>query len=177
MIDILGEDKQFIEIVKTGNEAKPYYDIKYLDTVTNKTHIGYSSYSLEVISEYLRNEFGFGGKDTNVTTTDCISRAEAQVEIMASNKLQSVDDEVFIKVSDAVDVLRNLPSVTPNTQWHKVGEWEIPNDKVLCVSKYNEYVVGYMFESEVCVTGYAVESENELMYDVAVWMPLPKLEE
>lgn len=58
-IDKLGESKKFIEIINTGTESKPYYEIKYLDTVTNKTHIGYSSYSLEVISEYLRNDFEF----------------------------------------------------------------------------------------------------------------------
>lgn len=59
MLDRLGENKEFIEIINTGTESKPYYEIKYLDGVTNETHIGYSSYSLEVISEYLRNEFGF----------------------------------------------------------------------------------------------------------------------
>jgi hypothetical protein len=59
IIDKLGESKKFIEIINTGTESKPYYEIKYLDTVTNKTHIGYSSYSLEVISEYLRNDFEF----------------------------------------------------------------------------------------------------------------------
>lgn len=59
MLDRFGKDKEFIEIINTGIESKPYYEIKYLDSVTNKTHIGYSSYSLEVISEYLRNEFGF----------------------------------------------------------------------------------------------------------------------
>ena len=51
--------KKFIEIINTGTETKPYYEIIYLDTVTNVVHIGYSSYKLEVISEYLRNEFGF----------------------------------------------------------------------------------------------------------------------
>ena len=58
MIDKLGKNKEFIEIISTGG-TKPYYEIKYLDTVTNEIHIGYSSYKLEVISEYLRNEFGF----------------------------------------------------------------------------------------------------------------------
>lgn len=59
MIDKLGQSKKFIAIINTGTELKPYYEIKYLDTVTNITHIGYSSYKLDVISEYLRNEFGF----------------------------------------------------------------------------------------------------------------------
>lgn len=56
-LEQLDHKKKFIEIINTGAGAIPYYEIKYLDTVTNKTHIGYSSYSLEVISEYLRNEF------------------------------------------------------------------------------------------------------------------------
>lgn len=75
-----------------------------------------------VIIDAIKNATPLGetGKDINAPTTDCISRAEAQTELMASNKLQSEGDEVFIKVPDAVDVLRNLPSVAPATVWHKI---------------------------------------------------------
>ena len=58
-LEQLDHKKKFIEIINTGTESKPYYEIKYLDIVTNVVHIGYSSYKLEVISEYLRNEFGY----------------------------------------------------------------------------------------------------------------------
>lgn len=57
MIDKLGEDKQFIEIINTGTKDKPYYEIKYLDRITGKVHIGYSSYKLDVLSEFLREDF------------------------------------------------------------------------------------------------------------------------
>jgi len=59
MMDKLGEDKQFIEIINTGTDEKPYYEIKYLDRVTGITHIGYSSYKLDVLSEFLREDFGY----------------------------------------------------------------------------------------------------------------------
>lgn len=49
--------KMFLEIINTGSITKPYYEIKYLDVVTNVVHIGYSSYDLRQISEYLINEF------------------------------------------------------------------------------------------------------------------------
>lgn len=57
MIDKLGEDKQFIEIINTGTKDKPYYEIKYLDRITGKVHIGYSSYKLDVLSEFIREDF------------------------------------------------------------------------------------------------------------------------
>lgn len=57
MIDILGEDKKFIEIVKTGKEEKPYYNIKYLDRVTGKTLIGYSTHNLDLILKFLKEDF------------------------------------------------------------------------------------------------------------------------
>lgn len=57
MRDKLGEDKQFIEIINTGTKDKPYYEIKYLDRITGKVHIGYSSYKLDVLSEFIREDF------------------------------------------------------------------------------------------------------------------------
>ena len=48
---------------------------------------------------------------------DAISRADAQTEIMMFVGNEKNNDEIYIKVSDAVQLLRELPSVTPSKEW------------------------------------------------------------
>ena len=45
------------EIVVHGTKEKPYYEIKYFDLFDNLTHIGFSSYKLDVVFHYLENYF------------------------------------------------------------------------------------------------------------------------
>lgn len=45
------------EIVVHGTKEKPYYEIKYFDLSDNETHIGYSSYNLDFVFEYLEKCF------------------------------------------------------------------------------------------------------------------------
>ena len=45
------------EIVVHGTKESPYYEIKYFDLSDNKTHIGYSSYNLDVVFDYLEKYF------------------------------------------------------------------------------------------------------------------------
>lgn len=45
------------QIVVHGTPEKPYYEISYYDTTDNKWHIGYSSYDLQTVKEYLENCF------------------------------------------------------------------------------------------------------------------------
>lgn len=51
---------------------------------------------------------------------DAISRADAQTEIMMSKSLVSFDRDIWIKTKDAVQIIRDLPSVT---QKSKTGHW------------------------------------------------------
>lgn len=123
---------------------------------------------------------------------DCISRAEAQTEIMASNKLLSEGDEVLIKVSDAVDVLRNLPSVAPVTVWHRIKTRPLTDEEKEAYGE--EYGVEYTFMydckmpdggQEVLVkTQWGIEKTTyhtdygcyfeDYEDDVIAWMPLPE---
>lgn len=45
------------EIVVHGTKEKPYYEIKYFDLSDNEMHIGYSSYNLDIVFEYLKKYF------------------------------------------------------------------------------------------------------------------------
>ena len=48
---------------------------------------------------------------------DVIDRAEAMTEIMMfAGNVKSDEEDVYIKVSDAVQLLRELPPVTPQTK-------------------------------------------------------------
>jgi len=48
---------QFIELLKRPIGRKMYYDIRYLDRTSNKIHVGFGSYKLSVISDYLKRYF------------------------------------------------------------------------------------------------------------------------
>lgn len=45
------------EIVVHGTKEKPYFEIKYFDLSDNQVHIGYSSYKLNIVFEYLEKYF------------------------------------------------------------------------------------------------------------------------
>jgi hypothetical protein len=45
------------EIVVHGTIEKPYYEIKYCDISNNEVHIGYSSYNLKNVFNWLREYF------------------------------------------------------------------------------------------------------------------------
>ena len=44
-------------IVVSGNIDKPYYSIRYYDLSDNTWHIGFSSYELKFVAEWLNTEF------------------------------------------------------------------------------------------------------------------------
>lgn len=45
------------EIVVHRTKEKPYYEIKYFDLYDNEMHIGFSSYKLDIVFEYLEKYF------------------------------------------------------------------------------------------------------------------------
>jgi hypothetical protein len=116
---------------------------------------------------------------------DTISRAEAQtaIEMSASRYTLAREHEgmgqvewsdQLIKVSDAVDIIRNLSSVTPQPK-PKVGHWIPVNERlpkpridVWCNSDMGQ-MVGYY--DEYVETWYG-RDYLELM--VTAWMPLPE---
>ena len=89
-------------------------------------------------------------------------------------KSMKYDDDIECSENMALDMA--IKALEQQPQWHK-AEDDLPEYAVLCVNKYNEYMIGYIFKSEESDTGYAVESDNELMYDVIAWMELPERKE
>lgn len=74
----------------------------------------------------------------NVHCEDAISRAEAQTEIMMfAGNCKSDEEDIYIKVSDAVQLLRNLPSVhaKPRTGQSK----SIPSGLKLKIEREADY--------------------------------------
>jgi len=59
---------------------------------------------------------------------DVIDRAEAMTEIMMfAGNVKSDEEDIYIKVSDAVQLLRDLPSVTAQSKkghWIKIGAYQ-----------------------------------------------------
>ena len=45
------------EIVVHGTKERPYYEIKYFDLSDNEMHIGYGSYNLDFVFDYLEKYF------------------------------------------------------------------------------------------------------------------------
>ena len=47
----------FAQIIVSGKAEKPYYEILYFDTEDRTYHIGFGSYCLDYVFEWLSNEF------------------------------------------------------------------------------------------------------------------------
>lgn len=45
------------EIVVHGTKENPYYEIEYFDLSDNEIHIGFGSYKLDIVFEYLEKYF------------------------------------------------------------------------------------------------------------------------
>ena len=93
-------------------KGKPYFSIKY--TENGQEFIGFGTYSLEVLSEYLRSYFM---TPPIVPYEDCISRKEAinELKLAYFNKdLQGAKNDPCIvdAMTDwAIRTIKNLPSV------------------------------------------------------------------
>lgn len=93
---------------------------------------------------------------------DVIDRAEAMTEIMMFvGNVKSDEEDIYIKVSDAVQLLRDLPSVTPQ---QKKGHWivEIWNNREHHTCSVCQTVVDYEPCYHYCpYCGAEMEVENE----------------
>jgi hypothetical protein len=63
-------------------------------------------------------------------------------------------------------------------KWVKITPDTIPDAEVLAISmvhgpSYKEYLVGRICKKADSKTGYACESDNEILYDVTHWITTP----
>ena len=94
---------------------------------------------------------------------DAIDRAEAMTEIMMfAGNVKPDEEDIYIKVSDAVQLLRELPSVT-----QKSGKWiNDKNDLPICsrcgyIPPYNHAIDDYEYSNYCPNCGAKMESEDK----------------
>ena len=95
--------------------GKPYYSIKY--RVNGQEYVGYSTYKLEVLSQYLKEYFLYPAYELK-SCDDAISRQAAKLKL---TKIAWEVGDTWGDVHDkCVDCLDELPSVM---QKSKTGHW------------------------------------------------------
>lgn len=134
---------------------------------------------------------------------ECISRTQAQTEIEMNASRYTIAKErggmgqvewsdQLIKVSDAVDIIRHLPSVTPqDPRWIPVSErtpkhggeyllWgkicEDDDEEYCFLGDYYEFEEKFGIEEGIYdphTLGF-IGTEIDEYYSVIAWMPLPK---
>lgn len=90
------------EIVVHGTREKPYYEIKYHDLSDGQTHVGYSSYNLDFVFEWLEECF------------EIINQSDDTIEALSS-KLQAANMENnggWISCEDKLPEINHFYAVT-----------------------------------------------------------------
>lgn len=85
------------EIVVRKIDEKPYYEIKYFDLSDNEYHIGYGSYKLGYVFEWLEQCFEIVEKNTNADKIHNMADAELAEflsEFSACNVCENFDNRI-----------------------------------------------------------------------------------
>lgn len=62
----------FAQIIVHGNAEKPYYEILYFDTEDRTYHIGFGSYCLDYVFDWLSNEFEIVEAEQEADVARCV---------------------------------------------------------------------------------------------------------
>ena len=106
------------EIVVRKIDKKPYYEIKYFDLSDNEYHIGYGSYKLEYVFEWLEQCFEIVEKNTN------------------ADKIRNMTDEELAKFLSEFSACNVCEYYDPET--HRCDT----DSNFLCVKAYAEAIIG-----------------------------------
>ena len=89
----------------------------------------------------------------------------------AKSLAESISDQRF------VEALKNAPVVDMGSLrrvgWVPVTEI-LPDGECIAIGYQNEMLIGWVYEDKNSETGYAAESESEILREVTHWMPLPE---
>lgn len=97
------------EIVVSGTKDKPYYEIKYSDLSDNEIHIGYGSYDLGIVFEYLEKYFEIVNEEVDLkqieANDDLISR-KAVIKAVDKHTRDdgTLDDDISIILEEVKTV-------------------------------------------------------------------------
>lgn len=61
------EKVAYAQIIVEGTKENPYYEIEYYDLTDNTVHVGYGSYYLDVVFDYLEKYFDVMEKQKSET--------------------------------------------------------------------------------------------------------------
>lgn len=106
------------EIVVRKINEKPYYEIKYFDLSDNEYHIGYGSYKLEYVFEWLEQCFEIAEKNTN------------------ADKIRNMTDEKLTKF------LSEFSACKVCEQFDKRLDRCGADNHFVCVKEYAEAIIG-----------------------------------
>ena len=81
------------EIVVHGTKEKPYYEIKYFDLSDNETHIGFSSYKLDVVFGYLEKYFDIaeGNSESEQNNNHILGDLISRKDLLGTERLLMTD--------------------------------------------------------------------------------------
>lgn len=99
------------QIIVDGNIDKPYYSIRYYDTSDNIWHIGFSSYELKFVVDWLKTEF-----DIVESEIEPVRHGKWEFINQATNYLESPTGDMC-KCSECnfkIDVSETLFKYCPN---------------------------------------------------------------
>lgn len=96
------------EIVVHETKEKPYYEIKYFDLSDNEMRIGYSSYNLDTVFEYLKKYFDI----VNEKSEPEIERVKRRLSEAEYNRDFCIKQLVMAakEVEEYKEALKNLES-------------------------------------------------------------------
>ena len=106
------------EIVVRKIDEKPYYEIKYFDLSDNEYYIGYGSYKLEYVFEWLEQCFEIVEKNTN------------------ADKIRNMTDEELDKF------LSEFSACKVCEHYNKEADRCYADSGFVCVKEYVEAIIG-----------------------------------
>ena len=106
------------EIVVRKIDEKPYYEIKYFDLSDNEYHIGYGSYKLEYVFEWLEQCFEIVEKNTN------------------ADKIRNMTDEELAKF------LSEFSACKVCEHYNKEADRCYVDSGFVCVKEYAKAIIG-----------------------------------
>lgn len=114
-----------VEIVVHGTKEKPYYEIEYFDLSDNETHIGYSSYKLDVVFGYLEKYFDIVEKDEcedDYPYNDLISR-KAAIEAIDKHTRDdgTLDDDISVILEEVETAFDKEKVIEELKSWEKAS--------------------------------------------------------
>lgn len=107
------------EIVVHGTKEKPYFEIKYFDLSDNEMHIGYSSYKLDIVFEYLEKYFDIvdeKGKPEQRNyriVGDLIGRKavyKAFSDYLNRNYIGEISFQTELSIGEIASVIKSIPT-------------------------------------------------------------------